>query len=653
MCGLAGCVQATGDATALADAMSRMVEAIRHRGPDQDGRWIDEGVGVALGHSRLSILDVSSAGAQPMTSADGRYVLSFNGEIYNHLVLRQTLEDNQEAPSWRSHSDTETLLECFSAWGIERTLKATVGMFAIALWDRTGHVLTLARDRMGEKPLYYGWLNSALMFGSELKALKAHPRFAAEVDRGALALLLRHNCIPAPHSIYQGIRKLMPGTYLSIPVADGSAAQGSVPRAYWSLNDVIASGSKNRYAGTETQAVDAVELALSDSVRGQMLADVPVGAFLSGGIDSSTVVAVMQAQSRHPVRTFSIGSANTGYDEAPHAKAIAECLGTEHTELYVQPGDALDVIPKLAAMYCEPFGDSSQIPTFLVSQLAHQDVTVALTGDGGDELFGGYNRYLTAHSVWARMARLPVPVRRAAKRALESVSPGTLDRMFEFAKPLLPNRFDVAYPGDKAHKLATVLGAADEASFYRRLTSNWDDPTSAVLESREPMTAFTDPDSWPPTESFEEWMMAMDTKTYMADDILVKVDRAAMATSLETRVPLLDHRLLELAWTMPVSLKIRNGEGKWLLRRVLDRHVPKELTERPKMGFGIPLGQWLRDPLRDWAEALIDESRLKREGYFRHEVVRGMWAEHLSGRRNREHQLWPVLMFQAWLSEQG
>jgi len=650
MCGIAGFwgkngASASGEFMRTVEAMTA---AITHRGPDSAGYWVDASIGLALGHRRLSILELSSDGHQPMTSACGRYVIAFNGEIYNHLELRKELAARGKEPLWRGHADTETLLACFSAWGIERTLNATVGMFALALWDIEDRVLTLARDRLGEKPLYYGWQGGTLLFGSELKALKAHPDFHAGMDRDALTLLLRHNCIPAPYSIYQGIRKLMAGHYLSISFSDGRVSQSVSPQAWWRYNDVVTAGLARPFAGSDAEAVDELEDHLSNSVKLQMLADVPVGAFLSGGIDSSAIVALMKAHSSLPVRTFTIGT-DSADNEAEHAKAVARHLGTDHTELHVSSEDALAVVPKLPTIYCEPFSDSSQIPTFLVSRLAGRHVKVALSGDAGDELFGGYNRYLTARRVWQRMNRLPLSARRAAANTLCALAPATWDRLYSAVSPVLPSGMRLASPGDKAHKLAEVLTLADGEAFYRRLASHWHNPAEVVIGGQEPRTLLTNPSAWPYTDSFEHWMMAMDAQTYMTDDILVKVDRAAMANSLEARIPLLDHRVVELAWRIPLHQKIREGKGKWLLRQVLYRHVPRELIERPKTGFSIPLDAWLRGPLKAWAEALLAEDRLKREGFFNPGPIGLKWREHLSGQRNWQYHLWDILMFQAWL----
>lgn len=652
MCGIVGFRQNPSSNIDIRGCITQMNDALYHRGPDAGDSWLDDTMGLALGHRRLAILELSPAGAQPMHSTCGRYAVVFNGEIYNHLQLRKQLNQEGFLLEWKGHSDTETMLACFVAWGIERTLQSMIGMFAIALWDKQTKLLTLAKDRMGEKPLYWGWQGESLFFSSELKALKAHPTFKADIDRDSITLLLRHNCIPAPYSIYKDIEKLPPGCWLQLPLAEMQVARTVRPKTYWSFNNVVETGLENPFTGSSEQATDVLESALMESIASQMQSDVPLGAFLSGGIDSSTVVALMQAQSERPIKTFTIGFDEKGYDEAIHAKEVATYIGTEHTELYITPKDALSVIPKLSSIYCEPFSDSSQIPTFLVSQLASQHVKVALSGDGGDELFGGYNRYLMAQQVWNKNRKLPRPMRRLASTTLTAFAPKSWDAMFTTLNPILPKRLQLSAPGDKAHKLAGVLNIDSEQEFYQSLTSHWHKPEQLVIGATEPKTLISDIDCWPKTDSFQHAMMAMDAQTYMADDILVKVDRAAMANSLETRVPMLDHRIVELAWKMPLDYKIRHGEGKWLLKQVLFRHVPRQLIERPKMGFSIPLHDWLRGSLRDWAEALLDEKLLIQQGYFHPTPIRMMWKEHLSGKYNHQNQLWNILMFQAWLETQ-
>lgn len=619
-----------------------MVAIIQHRGPDGDGVWTDGEAGVALGHRRLAIIDLSPAGHQPMISPSGRYVLVFNGEIYNHLALRQALP----GVSWCGHSDTETLLAGFEQWGVEATLQRSVGMFAIALWDRSERALYLARDRLGEKPLYYGWQRGVFLFGSELKSLERHPAFANEIDRNAIALQLRHNYIPAPFSIYRGISKLEPGTWLRVTASSVSAMPE--PSGYWSVRETVEQGLANPFAGTDEEAIQLVDSTLREAVAAQMVADVSLGAFLSGGVDSSTIVALMQAQSQQPVRTFSIGFNEAGFDEAQHAKAVAAHLGTHHTELYVTPQQALDVVEKLPFLYDEPFSDSSQIPTFLVAQMTQQHVTVSLSGDAGDEIFGGYNRYMFAPSLWKKMRWVPANFRHGLARLLTSVSPAQWDGLFAGVRPLLPAGLRFAQPGDKLHKLLGVLDVASPELLYYALVSHWASPTDVVLHATEPLTQVTDRARWPAVDSLEHWMMAVDAMTYLPDDILAKVDRAAMGVSLETRVPFLDHRVVELAWRLPLHMKVRNGCGKWILRQVLYRYVPAALIERPKMGFAVPLDSWLRGPLRDWAESLLDEQRLKQDGFFAPGPIRQKWREHLSGRRNWQYHLWDVLMFQAW-----
>jgi asparagine synthase (glutamine-hydrolysing) len=626
-----------------------MTKTIITRGPDDAGYWIDQDCRIGLGHRRLSIVDLSPAGHQPMMSPSGRYVLVFNGEIYNHMNCRASMP--MTGAKWRGHSDTETLLAGFEAWGIEETVKRCIGMFAFAVWDRDSQSLTLGRDRMGEKPLYYGWQGAGrqatFLFGSELKALKAHPAFAAGVDRNALCLLMRHNYVPAPYSIYQGISKLEAGCLLTVSLVQ---PEPKVER-YWSVAAAAMAGCAAPFAGTPVQAVDALEVLLKSAVQQQMMADVPLGAFLSGGIDSSTVVALMQAQSNHRAKTFTIGFNEEGYNEAVHAKAVAQHLGTEHTELYVSPQQALDVIPRLPTLYCEPFSDSSQIPTFLVSQLARQQVTVSLSGDAGDELFCGYNRYLLANKLWSKLSLLPAGSRRLAARGMTAFSPSRWNSLLGPLHRVSPDSMRHANFGDKLHKAASVLGSGSVDALYLGLVSHWHDPTSIVIGGTEPQTLLTG--NAPLFEGLDDIqrMMALDALTYLPDDILVKVDRAGMGVSLEGRVPFLDHRVVEFAWSLPQSMKLRDGVGKWVLRQVLYRHVPKALVERPKMGFGVPIGDWLRGPLRDWAEALLDEGRLRREGYFHPGPIRQKWAEHLSGARNWQYHLWDVLMFQAWLAE--
>ncbi len=646
MCGFTGYLVSSNHSLewSAVPILNQMAQAIVHRGPDSGGYWTDPVAGIGLAHRRLAIVDLSPAGAQPMVSNSGRFVLAFNGEIYNHQSLRRNLErEGNISVSWRGHSDTETLLAGFDAWGIEGTLLSAIGMFAIALWDCEKRVLILARDRLGEKPLYYGWQgygrDTAFLFGSELSALRRHPAFAAAVNRDALALYMRHNCIGGTHSIYSGINKLPPGHLLTV----SAAAPEPALRQWWSGAAAAENGVAHPFAGSPKQAVDALEALLRDAVAQQMMADVPLGAFLSGGIDSSTVVALMQTQSRRPVRTFSIGFHEKGYDEAEHAKAVANYLGTDHTELYVTPEQALAVIPKLPTLYSEPFADSSQIPTFLVSQLARQHVTVSLSGDAGDELFCGYNRYQMTARLWGKLSLLPRPLRQLAARLITAVPPAAWDRLGS----MLP----LSRLGNTLHKGGALLGSRSVADLYRGMVSHWPDPASVVLGGIEPETVLVGASPALSGLGDVERMMALDLLTYLPDDVLVKVDRAAMGVSLETRVPMLDHRVVEFAWSLPLDYKLRNGMTKWPLRQVLYRHVPRALIERPKMGFGVPIDHWLRGALRDWAEDLLDEARLRREGFFHSTPIRQKWAEHLSGARNWQHHLWDVLMFQAWLAE--
>lgn len=647
MCGFAGFLGSLIAATGAEPErrLRHMIQAIAHRGPDSDGTWTDVDAGIGLAHKRLSIVDLSPAGAQPMVSASGRYVIVYNGEIYNHSDLRAELEASGSAVAWRGHSDTETLLAGCDAWGIEGTIGRSIGMFAFALWDRRERVLTLGRDRLGEKPLYYGWQGSGedavFLFGSELKALRAHPAFERVVDRDALCLFMRHSYIGEGHTIYRGVRKVLPGCLVHLSLA----APEPVVRRYWSGVEVAVAGASDRSENPDAaEVVESLEQLLLDAVSRQMVADVPVGAFLSGGIDSSTVVALMQTCSSRPVHTFSIGFHDARLNEAEHAKRVAAHLGTEHTELYVGPDDLLGVVPRLPRIYDEPFGDSSQIPTILVSELARRHVTVSLSGDGGDELFCGYERYRQARAFWRIFRHAPRPMRSVMASAATAVSAPAWTSMARLA------RSDVEGFGQRVHRVAGYVTSTSPDELHRMIVSHWSAPP--VVEGSEPPWLLNG-EPMAPDLGVVERMMLLDMSTYLPDDVLVKVDRASMSVSLESRAPLLDHRVVEYALRLPLDFKLRNGVHKWALREVLYRHVPREIVDRPKMGFSVPIATWLRGPLRDWAEALLDAGRLRREGYLRAEPVRRKWTEHLSGRFDWSFHLWNVLMFQAWLEAEG
>jgi asparagine synthase (glutamine-hydrolysing) len=661
MCGLTGFLSAgVTDSTDQAALVRRMANRLVHRGPDANGIWT-EGT-VALGHRRLSILDLSEAGAQPMHSGCGRYVIAFNGEIYNHLKMRRDLDDDGGGLGWRGHSDTETLLAGVARWGLDETLKRSKGMFALALWDRAEKRLFLARDRMGEKPLYWGWAGQTLVFGSELKALRAHPDCPREVCRAALAQYLRFMYVPAPRSIHPGLYKLEPGTILTLdgpppptppsePLRPGDTYDGLRIHRYWSLNDTIEDGARDPITD-EAEAVTTLETCLSDAVKRQMIADVPLGAFLSGGVDSSAIVALMQAQSDRPVQTFTIGFDEAAFDESPHAAAVAHHLGTAHSKLRVTDADAREVIPDLPTLYDEPFADSSQIPTHLVCRAARQTVTVALSGDGGDELFGGYNRYIRGPALWRQISAMPAPVRSLAGRAALALPERAWDGIGAAYNGLKSGSAGIATLGTKVHRLGERLRVTNSLDdLYRNMASTWIEPENLIAAPvAEPRSRLDDPLPSVGSDNSAMRMMVQDMRSYLPDDILCKVDRAAMGVSLETRVPFLDPDVIALSTRLPMDMKIRDGQGKWALRQVLYKHVPRDIIERPKAGFAIPLGAWLRGPLRDWAEELLDTKRLAEDGIFNPGIIRRTWEEHLSGRRDWTTRLWAILMFQAWYS---
>jgi asparagine synthase (glutamine-hydrolysing) len=645
MCGISGLIRPGAAGSDLTTPLMQMVEAQCHRGPDDSGVWSDAETGVGLGHDRLAIIDLSPTGHQPMASADGRYVITFNGEIYNYRELRERLAGLGH--QFRGTSDTEVMLAAISQWGIRDGTERFNGMFAFAVWDRQERQLHLARDRFGEKPLYYGWMGTTFAFASELKAFRGLKGFDARLDRGALALFLRHSYIPAPYSIYASIAKLPPGTIGTVtPDRPGRSPE---IRSYWSARDSMTAAIRDPFSGGPSAAIDTLEGLLKDSVSLRMLSDVPLGAFLSGGIDSSLVVSLMQHIGSEPVRTFSIGFEESRFDEAPFAKAVAEHLGTDHTELYVRSTDALDVIPSLPDIYDEPFADSSQIPTYLVASMARRDVTVALSGDAGDELFGGYRHYQYALRMWGAVGRTPSFARSAAAAALRSVPDQVVGLGARVIGPLLPARMRA--PADllaRVRWLAGILPADTPEALFRAIVSQTQEARSMSLAGVEPLTVLSDRSRWLDIGRPLDRFMYCDTTMYLPDDILVKVDRAAMAVSLETRIPMLDHRVAEFAWRLPEEMRLQNGSGKWILRQLLGRYLPNELIDRPKRGFSVPVAEWLRGPLRGWADGLLDEDRLRSEGILDVALVRDAWSEHLAKTSDHERLVWNVLMFQAW-----
>lgn len=646
MCGIAGILDPTASTSAdrLSALASTMALSVEHRGPDGSGLWVDADAGLAFGHRRLAVIDLGTGGAQPMVSSGGRWVIGYNGEIYNHPELRHRLE--RAGILFRGSSDTEVLLAAVENWGIDRALDACEGMFAAALWDRRDRDLHLLRDRFGEKPLYYGWVGKFFAFGSELKALCTLPGFDAELNRRAVTSYLRHNCVPAPDTIWRGVRKLLPGHLVTLH----TPAQGVLPeqRCYWSAADAVARARQHPRTGSDSEMTDQLEDALSDAVSARMVADVPVGAFLSGGIDSSTIVALMQRHASVPVRTFTVGFADRSFDESSEAAAVAAHLGTDHTAVHVGDAQAVEVIAKLPDIWDEPFSDVSQIPTYLVSRVARGDVTVSLSGDGGDELFAGYNRHAWLHRVWGRAAVVPAPARRTVGAALGRIPPAVTERAAR-ATRILPVGWQVRNPSNKVVKLARILSASDPEDAYRALTTHWPDAESIVLGNHHRVTPDALTRSPVSDSGITEQMLWFDLVRYLPDDILAKLDRAAMAVSLEARAPFLDRRILDLAWSLPLATKLRGGQTKWLLRQVLERHVPAALVERPKMGFGLPIGPWLRGVLAPWAEHLLDERRLRAQGLLDPRPIRRAWDLHRSGRRDLGYELWDVLVLQAWM----
>jgi asparagine synthase (glutamine-hydrolysing) len=664
MCGITGFIDFNKNKREafLKKTVTKMCDAISHRGPDGSGIYCDKKMGLALGHRRLSIIDLSKEGAQPMDSISSRYTIVYNGEVYNFDQIRSLLIP--KGYKFRGHSDTEIILAGIEEWGINQAVKMFNGMFAIALYDRKEKKLILVRDRMGIKPLYYGWSGDNFLFGSELKALKSHPQWQKNINRDVLTLYVRYNYIPAPYTIYHDIYKLIPGTILTIDLTNKSIKNKFSPHTsekdpnyckpmvYWSPKEVFDNGQKNRFEGTESQAVDTLDKLLQSAVSKRMVADVPVGAFLSGGIDSSLIVALMQSVSNKKIRTFTIGFEEKIFDESPYAKAVATHLGTEHTQFNIKPNDLLDVIPKLVHLYDEPFADSSQIPTYIVSKLIREQVTVALSGDGGDEQFAGYERFFITPILWKKINLLPLSIRSVICQLMKTLPLVAYEMLFKIMNPVLPGPLKTRPAGDSINRILNVLGAKSQDDAYSRIMSFWQDPSVLVPNTTEPLSSYTSSISDSNISNFSRRNMLADLTTYMVDDILVKVDRASMGVGLETRVPLLDHRITEFTTTLPIEMLIKNGQGKHILKEVLYRYLPKELFNRTKKGFTVPVDNWIRGPLEKWAESLLDPSKIKKEGFFDPNVVNRIWNEHKTKRRTHKNQLWAILMFESWLQNE-
>jgi asparagine synthase (glutamine-hydrolysing) len=647
MCGICGFIDLTRslDSGELSRRAGLMGKSQQSRGPDADAQWVDQETGIAFDHRRLAIIDLTEEGIQPMHSSSGRYVTVFNGEIYNYAELRSELERSAGFNGWRGHSDTEVLLEAIEQWGLEKSLERFSGMFAIALWDRRERQLFLVRDRMGEKPLFYGRQGDSFYFASELKAIRQLDSFKPEINRDSLCSYLRYHYVPSPGTIYNNVSSLMPGTWIRVDY-NGTV---SGPFSYWSLKDCAQKGVDLSFTASSEDITDTLEDLLLKVIEREMVSDVPLGAFLSGGVDSSLIVALMQQCALAPVKTFTIGFDDKAYNEAEEAAKVAAYIGTEHTELYVTPADALDVIPKIPKIWDQPFSDASQVPTHLVSMMTRKHVTVALSGDGGDELFAGYNRHFKGCGLWDKLASVPPGIRKFTAESLQKVPASEWNAFFEIIDPVLPRKLKMRLPGQKLHKLADVMTAASARDYYLKLTSNWFDPEKLVINGWEHPGPYQSPLNQPETSCLTEWMQFMDAATYLPDDIMTKVDRAAMAVSLETRAPFLDHEIVEFSQRLPMSLKIQHGRGKKILRDILYKYVPQGLIERPKMGFGIPIDSWLRGPLRDWVEDMLDPVRMMNEGYLHPEPIRKMWADHLSGKTDAQYKIWNILVFQSWL----